>query len=1632
MFHFTVDDVRTNARVAETTPTSGVRRALRLGTCLSGAAAALILMAPSSARAADECGIPVDGIVTCAPAGNPYMTGISYDEAAALPQDLTVQLDQGLAIDTSGTTNNGITLINSSGGVATVSGGDASIETSGMGAKGVFVLSNAENAQGDIDVNVGGVATSGDRAIGIDANANYGGNGGNIHITAGNVSTEGEYAAGVVASAYTGGVTLDLGSVTTTGDNALGIDATSSYGDATVNVGSVETSGLGGRGISAYSEGTTTVTAGNITTTGQGVPFHGDSDGVMAVGTAVDVNISGTVSTSGDYSVGVYAHSNHIQIDDYFQGNQSINVTVGNVVTQGLGSDGIHAVNTNYSGGHISVTVGSVSTAGDYAWGVFADSYHGNVAVDAGTVTTSGDNGTGIIAIANGQPGLDPYAHGFYRLSAFVTLSADNVITTGDNATGILTISAGQTKYSGTSIDVGNVSTSGINSAGIDARSYFPGSSVDINAGTVTTHGDSSDGIDANSAGSITITTNGVSTDGAYSDGIHATIQPSGAQTSAINIAANDVSTTGIGSKGIYANALVPLSDITIEANHVSTSGNYAYAVLALSHSGDIKIDASDITASGIYSGGVAGVSRYGDVSINANGVTVTGPASSGVVALALGGRAVVVAKDIDAYYNAVFVNADSVDITTSGTISGIIAGTARDSLTLHNDAAVTGAISMTLAGGGIPGDLLIDGDGSTTSSYGHGVSALNASGGSISLTQGSVTTTGDGSDGVVASVGNGSPAPGKAPVSPNILVDLQNVTTSGARARAITLNNAAQGGNAVAVVHGTVATSGTSAQGVHAYSANGMAGAQLNAVKTEGDFADAVHLDGKSVLLNVTGPISTQGNLAIGVAAYGGNGGIKIADSGSIATSGIDGTGIRASAPGDITITGSGSITTTGADSVGIQATEVKRHRELYSYVPRSYVPTFGPPHDDPRVKETPVTGSTITIAANAVATAGDRSDGIFASASTGAVKITTNSVVVTGADSVGIFAEDKAVSADSGNTSSAKSTAIELRGYDTAALNVRGLTTSGSGDAVQLQGSNVTLTVAAGGNIHGVTNGVVIDATPHVTPVVTYWGHVPNYNYYAPVQPAPPANPAPGKVTVANGGTIVGGTGYAVQVSNGVANISNSGRIDGAVKLGANGDVVTNSGEFNATKDSDFGTGTDLFTNSGTVRVMTAAAANVSFLGLEKFDNAGGLIDLRNGHAGDVLTLTGNFVGSGGARLALDVKGTMADNLVVQGAATGKTNVVLANLGALQATLTGATTITLIKVGAGSATDAFSVATPNIGFIQYGLTYDAANRFFNLVGTAGSGVYRGLKIGEGAASAWNQSADVWTSHMTELRDADNAGPERRLWGQLHGQVDNRDEDRNVAVVGGTALRYDLGYKQDHRGAQLGVDLGNGGALTWGVTGGYLSSKLKYDGADEKVKYGVVNVGLYGSYKSGPFFANGLLKYDRYSIEAESTALGYSDKFKARGYGARLEAGVRLDMSGLFVEPVASLAWQKTKIDDLKALGQLLDFDSQAGLRGKIGARFGGRHALGSGSALVFYGGANLVHEFLGEDGLTLFSGGTSEHVDNERIKSYGQGLLGLNFVSAGKFSGFAEGNANLGGSYKGGGGRVGLRIKL
>lgn len=132
------------------------------------------------------------------------------------------------------------------------------------------------------------------------------------------------------------------------------------------------------------------------------------------------------------------------------------------------------------------------------------------------------------------------------------------------------------------------------------------------------------------------------------------------------------------------------------------------------------------------------------------------------------------------------------------------------------------------------------------------------------------------------------------------------------------------------------------------------------------------------------------------------------------------------------------------------------------------------------------------------------------------------------------------------------------------------------------------------------------------------------------------------------------------------------------------------------------------------------------------------------------------------------------------------------------------------------------------------------------------------------------------------------------------------------------------------------------------------------------------------------------------------------------------------------FIEPVASLAWTRTDLDDIDALGQRLEFDTANGIRGKFGANFGGRGDMGGGNWLTYFASTKVVSDFGGKNRLTLVSGSQNEEISMKRPSTFGEGVLRLGYLTGNGFEAFVEAEGEIGKDHESIGGSAGIRLNF
>ena len=1294
-------------------------------------------------------------------------------------------------------------------------------------------------------------------------------------------------------------------------------------------------------------------------------------DVVNSSGGAITVSGAGaSVVTGGSRAAGVHAINE----------SGAITVTIGDVTTNGYRAEGVYA-NTNITdqGGDISITTGAVTTNGEAATGIRAETNANDILIDAGGVYTWGYGSDAIYAAAH------------YGSAA---VKAGYVVTGGDGGRGVTVYAQGAV-----TVVADGVYTYGAGlHADLDAGGVKAvGTSVTVDVGTVVTRGDYSSAIYANTNQTvtdpdivnpdITVTAGRVQTSGFGSHGIVALNFSEGGGSS---ITAASVRTEGDRALGVYAGSL---SDIVVDLGTVETTGYGSTAVTAVSVEGDISVTAQSVKTSGIGAQGVVTTNYEGGETNIVVGQVVTRRDYSGAVSAVGTGDIHVSAGTIStggfgslgisaaSYGGDVSVKVASLE--TAGDRSNGIDVLAQEAVSIVADQIVTrGDQSAGVYAASFGhGDMVIHaGDISTSGAGSLGVGGLGFGYGSVEITANTITTAGDGATGLLGHA-----------VSNDLIINVGDIVTTGGTRGPLTATGAA-----IDVFEGNI----------HA---------QFGSIETTGDHAVgilSVSQIGESNI-GVTGGIATQGDYATGILADGTITDVNIAVAGPITTSGVGSRGISSSITmGDSTINAAGLITTSGADAVGISVSA-----DSFGRPPETY---YG--ETEPDIRD-----ATVHIAANAITTSGSRSHGVQVTTGhlymygdspllTNAIEIATGVVKVTGEESVGILIDAlRGATIDAGDTSSAQSHAIEVHAGTDVDLNIRGATTSTAADAVVIEAKDIAVSVVKGGSVKGEDNGLVLAATG-----------VDLVNAGGVSEPF-------GQIHVTNAGVLDAGVGHAVLITQGRLDLVSSGIIRGGVSLVDGDDRITNSGVFVIDKGSDFGAGSDLFVNTGSVVFDKATRpTNLSLAGLEQFQNQG-LIDLRTGVAGDVLTLPGDYVGSGNAKLGLDLDADGADRLVVAGAATGKTGIVLENLTAGNATLTGTAVRSLVQVGARSSTDAFHIDNPDIGLISYGLAFDAATSTFRLVSEAGAPVYRSLKYGEVAQRAWTSSADAWGAELTSLRLSRwaGAGTSGHIWGQVFG-VDDAHES-SVTVNGATVA---LDYDQTVRGGQMGAEVAHrgarGGDVAFGLTGGYVQSDLRFDGSRHEADLETLNLGAYVAATRGVMFANGLIKYDWHSLDVRDPEAGYEGSLDGATLGGRVEAGARYGSDRFSVEPVASLDYARTRLDNLSVLNQTIRFDDLDSLTGKIGARASARRPLESGGVLLLTGGLAAAHAFSGDERATLASGGAQQTVEDEQAGTYGLATLGATYVSPNGLSIFAEGQGDFGHDRSGGGLRIGVRLRF
>lgn len=1062
------------------------------------------------------------------------------------------------------------------------------------------------------------------------------------------------------------------------------------------------------------------------------------------------------------------------------------------------------------------------------------------------------------------------------------------------------------------------------------------------------------------------------------------------------------VSTTGNNAPGLEIQG----NSVAVTGNVIQTGGNSSNAVQLVSLDGPLSFDANTLQTAGDLST-AALLRSAGSVDVHAGVLQTSGSRALGLdiatnpatcVLLGNGGCDVTAAAD---------------QITTNG-FGGI-------------GALVSGATGVTKVnvgalqtGGDEAAGLDLSADPTVCATLGAGACDQN-------FTVGDLTTTGAQSPGALVRAAG------------NIMANVDVLRTSGADTAGLDLASdpdacvlLGKGQCGTSFNVGKLTTSGAGATGVLARVAGPTTG-HVGVLGTSGDDANGIDIAGDPTACVLIGSGACDVGLTADQVTTQGNGAAAVlidapanvlANIGLISTSGNNAPGLSiitdpaaclALGPGSCTVNATtGPVTTGGDQSPGVGVTGGSDPITVMT----GPVTTGG----DGSPGVTASGSGPITVTTGPVTTSGDGSPGVTVVGGAGPVLVDTTggAITTTGANADGIdvttTSGDQTILAGPVSVSGPGSNGIVAISPGCSAISV-----TATGAVSSAQGTGILASSACGVSI----------ATLAGAPVS---GHVAGIDV---------TSGTGSTITIAD--VVSSGAGPAINADGAPAlvTVTPTGTIQGYVDLTDGNDELVNNGTFAAAGNSDFGGGTDSFVNSGTLAVRRGmtTAGGVMLTGLEGFTNSG-RVDLRNGVAGDTLTLPGTFRGTGASTLGLDAAitpaGITADRLVVGGAATGSTAIVLNQLGTNPGLLVN--DLVLVDAGAGSTADAFTLSggSTTQGFVRYSLAYDPATSAYALYGTPSAQAYELVKAIEGARRIFYRTDDAWSGHMQSVRDAAGTGEDgsrhaSALWGQMLGSTDSSRSRQNVSAFGQSQTVV-LDNRQDFFGGQLGYDVGGvsgSRGVVFGVTGGYANSVLNFDGSADRLSYDSANGGVYASLNSGGFFLDGFAKYEHYWLKARLPGAAVDRKLDGHGYGGKAQAGFRFGDDSFHAEPSASIEFARTSLETLTAGPSTLDFRNGIGLRGMAGLKLS-TDATSASTRTTFYASGYAVHEFKARKGLDFANGGQSFDLANDRIGTYGHGTIGVNIVTNGRVNGFLEASGDASKNYKGGGGRAGLSVSF
>jgi len=552
----------------------------------------------------------------------------------------------------------------------------------------------------------------------------------------------------------------------------------------------------------------------------------------------------------------------------------------------------------------------------------------------------------------------------------------------------------------------------------------------------------------------------------------------------------------------------------------------------------------------------------------------------------------------------------------------------------------------------------------------------------------------------------------------------------------------------------------------------------------------------------------------------------------------------------------------------------------------------------------------------------------------------------------------------------------------------------------------------------------------------------------------------------TLVNSGAITAAstaaTSIAVRTGDSTDTIRNTGTLSGALVTGGGDDDFTNGahGTWNAVGSSDFGSGNDAIANAGTIHLRNAAITLGSGDGTgNQFANSGwitgsgdnridmgalnpnpftntGMLDLRNGVAGDTLVLAGDFAGNGEVSLDVGTLHRTSDMLHIAGNVTAG-SVTIVNVNLVDVPATASSTVPVVDVSGDSTAGSFVLGVVQFDQARNFLTATAVNLLGNIdtsnakpdvfsVGVAVTGLTDSgslaASIAPGVQNLMISEVGTWRQRMGVL-DKNTRG-NVTAWSRVF-------QDSGTVNPGHVANNFGQGgnfaFDQTNSGEEVGVDFAVSDTFSAGLVLGKAQASQHLDGAGigrNRIRGDTRGIDATWINSNG-FYLDGTYRWMNFDARLNSAAGESRATGKASAFNVELGRAWAIG-DGVKLEP--QVQYTRTSVDHVDTLsGALNGFNPKGGdsSRGRAGLLVSKDVMASGGTVWTPYASVNAVREFDGNNTFAIdgnFSGATSTKGTSSLVEG------GLN-LRTGKLSVFGGVNWQDGGALKSFvGGQVGL----